>query len=242
MRSFTAITALAVASLASAATIDVKAGADGLTFTPNSVTAAVGDTINFEFYPKNHTLTQSTFANPCTAMDGGVDSGFVPVTADATEHPVWSLTVQNASAPLWFYCAQGPHCKMGMVFAINPTEEKSIDKFVEAAKASEGAAAGGASGGSASASAPAAGSTTGASTGATSGSTGSSGSSGSGAGSTTGSTAGAGGASAAAASASASAGASQVGAASANANGAASIAGAPAMVMAAFFGVFSLLL
>jgi plastocyanin len=33
----------------------IKVGADGLTYTPSSISAAVGDTVTFEFHPKNHT-------------------------------------------------------------------------------------------------------------------------------------------------------------------------------------------
>jgi len=37
--------------------------------------AAVGDTISFTFYPKNHTVTQSSFEAPCTPFPGGTDTG-----------------------------------------------------------------------------------------------------------------------------------------------------------------------
>ncbi|KAF8918936.1 hypothetical protein CPB85DRAFT_1430089 [Mucidula mucida] len=133
---FAAVLAL-TASFAAAAEITVLVGENaGLTFNPTSVTAAVGDVINFEFVAKNHTLTQSTFAKPCEKMttpSAGIDSGYVPVAANATEHPVWSLTVNNATAPLWFYCAQTGHCTKGMVFAINPTPEKTFAAFQAAA-------------------------------------------------------------------------------------------------------------
>ncbi|KAF9017010.1 hypothetical protein BDZ89DRAFT_1103869 [Hymenopellis radicata] len=130
---FTAILAL-TASLAAAADITVLVGENaGLTFNPTSVTAAVGDVINFEFVAKNHTLTQSTFAAPCDYPSAGIDSGYVPVAANATEHPVWSLTVNNATAPLWFYCAQTGHCAKGMVFAINPSAAKTFAAFQAAA-------------------------------------------------------------------------------------------------------------
>ncbi|KAF9030822.1 hypothetical protein BDZ89DRAFT_646131 [Hymenopellis radicata] len=92
---------------------------DGLVFNPTSVTAAQGDTITFSFRPKNHTVTQSTFADPCTRMTTpkeGIDSGFAPVAANATSLPQWSITVDNATTPLWFFCAQTQHCQMGMVF------------------------------------------------------------------------------------------------------------------------------
>lgn len=68
-----------------------------------------------EFHAKNHTATQSTFESPCfhlTDVDGvtpiGLDSGFVPVPANATVFPSWTLTVQVAT-PLWFYCRQSNH-------------------------------------------------------------------------------------------------------------------------------------
>lgn len=68
--------------------------------------------VQFQFLDKNHTVTQSTFANPCsniTDANGvvtGVDSGYQAVPAGATQFPVWQITVNNASAPLWFYCRQ----------------------------------------------------------------------------------------------------------------------------------------
>lgn len=61
---------------------------------------------------KNHTVTQSTFASPCsnitdaTGLVTGVDSGYQFVPTNATSFPVWSITVNNASTPLWFYCRQ----------------------------------------------------------------------------------------------------------------------------------------
>lgn len=120
--------ALSVVATVSAETFTVLVGENGgLTYNPTSVNASVGDTIAFQFVAKNHTVTQSTFANPCTAS--GVDSGFFPVNASATEIPEWSFTLNNASAPLWFFCAQTGHCEKGMVFAVNPTAAKSFEAF-----------------------------------------------------------------------------------------------------------------
>ncbi|KIO32491.1 hypothetical protein M407DRAFT_66675 [Tulasnella calospora MUT 4182] len=109
---------VAVPAVFAQTTHNVVVGASGLTFSPNQVTAAVGDIVTFEFHPKNHTLTQSTFATPCAAMAGGVDSGYMPVDAAATTFPVFSFRI-NEVTPLWFYCAQGTHCQSGMVMAIN---------------------------------------------------------------------------------------------------------------------------
>jgi len=128
MKFTTAVVALSTALVASAANITVQVGANGtLTYNPPSVMANTGDIISFDFLAKNHTVTQSTFANPCN--QSGIDSGFFPVAANATQVPQWSFTVENGSTPLWFYCRQIGHCQMGMVFAVNPTSTKTYADF-----------------------------------------------------------------------------------------------------------------
>ncbi|VDC06009.1 unnamed protein product [Peniophora sp. CBMAI 1063] len=132
-----ALPAFAASVLAQTQDHQVMVGQSGLSFTPSSVTAAAGDTVTFVFFPKNHTVTQSTFAAPCTKMAGGIASGFQPVTADQTSVPAMTITV-NDTTPLWFYCGQQSpvsHCGMGMVFAVNPTAEKSFESFQTAANA-----------------------------------------------------------------------------------------------------------
>ncbi|KAK7940944.1 uncharacterized protein PG986_013331 [Apiospora aurea] len=47
----------------------VRAGANGqLRFEPESVVAAVGDIVEFQFHPKNHSVAQSSFAEPCAPL------------------------------------------------------------------------------------------------------------------------------------------------------------------------------
>jgi plastocyanin len=96
-------------------------GSAGLVFTPQSVNAQPGDVIFFTFQQKNHTVTQSTFDNPCQRSSPGFDSGFQPVAADNTNgpFPAARFTV-NDTQPVWAYCRQAGHCQQGMVFAINP--------------------------------------------------------------------------------------------------------------------------
>ncbi|KAF8809073.1 Cupredoxin [Phlegmacium glaucopus] len=123
----------AAACVVNAANTMVMVGSNGtLTFSPNSITAAVGDTVTFQFQAKNHTATQSTFAAPCSRMASGVNSGFNPVSATATQLPQFTIMV-NATTPMWFYCAQKnpvSHCAMGMVFAINaPTSGNTFEAF-----------------------------------------------------------------------------------------------------------------
>jgi len=165
-----ALTSVALATLAatvSAVEHQVQVGGTTLVFNPPQVVAAVGDTINFVFGPKNHTATQSTFAAPCTGMTGGADSGFMPIPAGATTAPTYSVTVTQTT-PLWFYCRQANHCQQGMVFAINPTANKTFAAFQQAAM---GATTGTAGGTSASASASSASASASASSDGTSGST-----------------------------------------------------------------------
>ncbi|KAL8290122.1 hypothetical protein RQP46_003061 [Phenoliferia psychrophenolica] len=119
----------------------VQVGANGFTYTPNFINAAIGDHVVFEFHALNHTLTQSSFESPCfhlTAADGitpiGIDSGFVPVPANATVFPSWVLTVQVAT-PLWFFCRQSNHCEQGMGFGLNPpTTGNTIEAFIAKAQ------------------------------------------------------------------------------------------------------------
>ncbi|KAG8991432.1 hypothetical protein FRB94_005341 [Tulasnella sp. JGI-2019a] len=130
---FHAIVTLSVFSLAASAAVwDVTVGgAAGLVYTPPYVNAAVNDTVRFTFGAKNHTVTQSAFATPCTPLLGGVNTGFnQPVDPSLTSgFPTFNIIVQN-EAPFWIYCAQTGHCPMGMVFAINPPPKgNTFDAF-----------------------------------------------------------------------------------------------------------------
>ncbi|KAI0039897.1 Cupredoxin [Auriscalpium vulgare] len=131
---------LAAASVAAQQSITVNVGAGGsLAYDPPAVTANVGDVVTFQFQAKNHTVTQSTFASPCLSLEEpapGFDSGFMPVAADLTTPPPSVSFTVNVTTPLWFYCKQTGHCEKGMVFAINPTADKSFAAFQAAANAS----------------------------------------------------------------------------------------------------------
>ncbi|KAE9367873.1 hypothetical protein N431DRAFT_349719, partial [Stipitochalara longipes BDJ] len=95
-----------------------------LVFTPAEVQANPGDILQFQFSQINHTVTQSTFAEPCQpiqasdASAAGIHSGFVPVSAGASTVMTFDVPV-NDTKPLFIYCAQGPHCQLGMVMAVN---------------------------------------------------------------------------------------------------------------------------
>jgi len=106
-------------------------GGTTLTFEPANITAQPGDTITFEFHQKNHTATQSSFADPCqmlssTSTSGqvGFDSGFMPVSPNTTAFPTFTVQV-NDTSPIWAYCRQVSHCGEGMVFAANANESSA---------------------------------------------------------------------------------------------------------------------
>lgn len=128
--------------LVSAANITVFVGASqngtaGLRFDPQQITAQTGDVVNFQFRGGNHTVTQSSFANPCawqfnTATNqNGFNSGFVPFNATSSQVGVYSLEITQTSSPIWFFCGRPPHCHSGMYGAINAptTGNKTFTQF-----------------------------------------------------------------------------------------------------------------
>ncbi|KJA24107.1 hypothetical protein HYPSUDRAFT_53980 [Hypholoma sublateritium FD-334 SS-4] len=131
-----AVAAATFTTAVSAANFSVIVGQNAANvYEPNQLTGVQsGDFVSFQFVSKNHTVTQSTFAAPCVAKAGGVNSGYVPANATLGNTPEWTIQIDNASAPLWFFCEQGTHCELGMVFAINPTADKSFAAFLATAQ------------------------------------------------------------------------------------------------------------
>ncbi|KAK2592512.1 hypothetical protein QQS21_009787 [Conoideocrella luteorostrata] len=136
-----AVTAFGLAAIATspilaqdANTIMVEVGAKGLTYSPANFEAKVGAKVVFHYYPKNHTVTQSSFSNPCQPLQGGgFFSGFVPTTASPSE-TTFTIEVKDTK-PIWFYCGQGNHCQSGMIGAINaPKSGNTFEAFKALAK------------------------------------------------------------------------------------------------------------
>ncbi|KAG9245477.1 hypothetical protein BJ878DRAFT_15102 [Calycina marina] len=123
------VTATGGSAVAAATHQVVVGGSSGLVYTPETITAEVGDMVVFTFMSMNHTLTQSTFGEPCVKLAGGMASGFMP-NVNNTVVPAPQMAMQvTVATPLWFYCAQTAHCGKGMTFSINPTAEKSQALF-----------------------------------------------------------------------------------------------------------------
>jgi len=113
--------------------VEVSDKAADLVFLPPITHAEPGDFVRFHFNPKNHSVTQSSFAQPCTPLKGGFNSGFFPVGVNDTIQPTFTIVV-NDSSPIWIHCEQAAgtnasHCGNGMVAAINPGAIGSNDSF-----------------------------------------------------------------------------------------------------------------
>ncbi|KAK1976602.1 Cupredoxin [Colletotrichum cereale] len=141
MHASTVLAAVLPAAAVMAATHVVKVGDGGLTFSPNDIKAAVGDSVEFHFYPMAHSVAQSAFETPCMPMSNGTTTGFfsgpVPVSSGVGAQ-VWTLDVKDKS-PKWFYCATGKHCQGGMVGVINApgNGKKTVEMYAKAAAAAQ---------------------------------------------------------------------------------------------------------
>jgi len=129
-----ATSATSTAAAGSVPTIAVAQS--GLTFSPNSVTAAQGSKVVFQFFQAGHTVTQADFNAPCVPSNatGAINSGLSSTGSGAQSFFTIDVT---STDPIWFYCAQVGHCQAGMVGVINPPASgtESIDAFASAAKA-----------------------------------------------------------------------------------------------------------
>ncbi|KAI9810755.1 MAG: hypothetical protein M1827_006093 [Pycnora praestabilis] len=112
------------ASQVSVQVVKVSNKNGSLIFAPNDIKASAGSMIQFHFYPKNHSVVQSTFDQPCEPINNnqanvtGLFSGFMPVAANASTMPTYTILV-NDTKPIWFYCSQAKHCQSGMVGVVN---------------------------------------------------------------------------------------------------------------------------
>ncbi|KAA8896109.1 Cupredoxin [Sphaerosporella brunnea] len=132
-----ATSSAAATATSGAVTIVKVSDANGdLAFSPSEIKAEVGSWIEFRYWPRNHSVVQSSFDKPCQPLSGAstIWSGFMPVAAGTTDFPTFTVKI-NDTNPIWFYCSQGKHCQSGMVGVINPPSGKTLASFMSAAKA-----------------------------------------------------------------------------------------------------------
>jgi len=117
-------TSTSVASSTTAASTSVHTVAVGngnLAYSPNSITATVGDTIEFHFFAPLHSVAQSDFASPCTPANGTAFFSGDISTSSGQNANVFTLVI-NDTNPIWFYCVIPTHCQAGMAGVINAPE------------------------------------------------------------------------------------------------------------------------
>ncbi|KAF2003670.1 hypothetical protein P154DRAFT_561115 [Amniculicola lignicola CBS 123094] len=111
-------------------------------FQPSETTAAIGDIIEFRFFPKNHSVVRAEYMDPCVPYElydrgkTGFFSGFRITQPDIREdqRPTWSLKI-NDTNPIFFYCSAPESCqRWAMVGVINPNTSVSLDKHKNKAK------------------------------------------------------------------------------------------------------------
>lgn len=124
---------LVLAATASAASHRIDVGKSGMTFTPDSVTAAVGDTVDFYFVGGMHDAVTGSYNTPCTPNASGERFSSGVQTGSPTNKNVFKVVV-NTTEPLYYYCSVGAHCANGMVAAINPAANRTVSALKTAAK------------------------------------------------------------------------------------------------------------
>ncbi|KAI2777895.1 hypothetical protein F4815DRAFT_479663 [Daldinia loculata] len=102
-------------------------------FQPDTIKANPGDTIRFNFYPKNHSVVRADFKKPCIPWEltnDPAESFFSgPVEQDTLQTPIptWDLKV-NSTDPVFFYCSAPGSCiDWKMVGVINPNKTFTLD-------------------------------------------------------------------------------------------------------------------
>ncbi|KIW70065.1 hypothetical protein PV04_02375 [Phialophora macrospora] len=119
--------------------VSVSDANGSLKYFPDKVTAPVGSIVQFQYHPKNHTITESSFAEPCKPIAAnltsptrpGLRSGFVPVTGMEPFTPVFNVLI-NDTKPIWIFCGQTNHCQKGMAMVINQNDSSpnTIDAYI----------------------------------------------------------------------------------------------------------------
>jgi len=116
----------------------VNVGLQGSFYSPETVSVAVNNSVTFEFFGAVHSVTQSSFADPCAPLPGGFHSGYLGLGPNnSAPLQVWNLIITNVTSPIWYFCAVSKpvfHCSVGMVGVINPPSQDAFNSFSAVAK------------------------------------------------------------------------------------------------------------
>ncbi|RYO75960.1 hypothetical protein DL766_007735 [Monosporascus sp. MC13-8B] len=118
--------------------IPVVVGGQQDVFVPNVVKASVGDVVQFQFSAGNHTVTQSPADAACVPLQmtdpTAVHSGHIPFEAGQATVGVFEMPVVSTDT-MFMYCATGPHCQLGQIMVINPTDDQQVVDYAKLAQA-----------------------------------------------------------------------------------------------------------
>jgi len=107
-----------------------------LVFNPPNISAPVGTLVTFYFpnFGINHSVTQSSFADPCTYLAANATSS-TPAGFDSglQSSATFTITIEDTD-PIWYFCKQVGHCGLGMVGSIN-AQGDTYATYLAAAKA-----------------------------------------------------------------------------------------------------------
>jgi hypothetical protein len=116
--------------------IPVIVGGPQDTFVPNSIVAAVGDIVQFQFSNGNHTVTQSTADTACKPMEGGIHSGHIPFQDGQADVGTFNVPI-TSTEPMFLYCATGPHCQEGQVMVVNAQNAQQVAEYAKKSQATK---------------------------------------------------------------------------------------------------------
>ncbi|EFR00231.1 hypothetical protein MGYG_03234 [Nannizzia gypsea CBS 118893] len=112
------LSAVALASIAAAETIDVMVGQGGLKFVPDNIKAKAGDEVVFHFVMGHHDVTLGKYDSPCMPADGeGIYSGVID-TVEKGKGVTFTVPIRDDKTK-WIYCSVAKHCQNGMSLVIN---------------------------------------------------------------------------------------------------------------------------
>jgi len=101
--------------------MNINVAPGNFSFSPPSIMAPNGTIVTFYFPSSSvmHSVTQSSFENPCTylAATSNTSAGFDSGLTSGTQ---FTIVITDESQPIWYHCKQVTHCgTSGMVGSIN---------------------------------------------------------------------------------------------------------------------------
>ncbi|KAH8728955.1 hypothetical protein GQ44DRAFT_768822 [Phaeosphaeriaceae sp. PMI808] len=119
-------------SSAAAQTHTIQVGLADHKFKPEVTEAQVGDTVEFRFYPTNHSIVRAEYGYPCIPYEmtgpnkNGFFSGFNAIDKVIDDPPKYTVKI-NDTLPIFFYCSATGSCiNYAMVGVINANSSTPI--------------------------------------------------------------------------------------------------------------------